>query len=118
MLTKVVNNIPSGINKYHQKSMLAIKMFGSVEAAKLRAHMKIKRPWTDRSNAAKLALDCKFEIPSKDIMRFVLTQGVEYGIWLETCNEKRYAILEPTVILKGPEVLSNMNMLLEKLGDV
>ena len=95
--------------------MLAFGIFGRSEAAKLKAYMKMNRKWVDRSGDAKRALDCKFE-QGDNYARFVLSQGVEYGIWLEICNEKQYAILEPTVRLKGPEVLDNMNLLFEKMG--
>lgn len=115
-VTRVINDIPDGLNGYYKRAMIAMKMFGTAQAAMLRADMKKERPWVDRSGDAKRFLDCKFVLQNENDMYFVLSQGVEYGIWLEIAHGKKYAILEPTVRIKGPEVVSNMQGLLDRMG--
>lgn len=90
------------------------RMYAETQAKNLEGYAKEHRPWTDRTGDARKRLTAYVtDIPNG--YRINLAHGVDYGIWLELAMEKRFAILEPTVRLQGPEVLRGMNRLLEEL---
>ena len=70
----------------------------AAEAAE--AFMKANAPWTDRTGQARAGLHA--EVIASD-NTFVLSMGhgqnVEYGIWLETRFNGRFAIVIPTQII-------------------
>ena len=49
-------------------------------------------------------------------IRITLAHGVDYGLWLELAHEKRFAIVKPTIELRGNEVLKGYADLLNKMG--
>lgn len=92
----------------------AVRMYAETQAKNLEGYAKEHRPWTDRTGDARKRLTGYVtEIPNG--YRINLAHGVDYGIWLELAMEKRFAILEPTVRLRGPEVLRGLQGLLDKL---
>lgn len=96
------------------KKLAALKMYAETQAKVLEGEMKRDRPWTDRTADARKRLQASVtEIPNG--YRINLVHGVTYGIWLELAHEKRFAILEPTLRLKGPEVVKGLSDLLSKL---
>lgn len=90
------------------------KMYAETQAKNLEGYAKENRPWTDRTGDARKRLTGYVtDIPNG--YRINLAHGVDYGIWLELAMEKRFAILEPTVRLKGPEVVKGMHQLFDRL---
>ena len=91
-----------------------VRMYAETQAKNLEGYAKEHRPWTDRTGDARKRLTGYVtEIPTG--YRINLAHGVDYGVWLELAMEKRFAILEPTVRLQGPEVLRGLNQLMDKL---
>lgn len=96
------------------RSLAAVKMYAETQAKNLEGYAKQNRPWTDRTGDARKRLSGYVtEIPKG--YRINLAQGVTYGIFLELAHEKRFAILEPTIRLKGPEVVKGFENLLDRL---
>lgn len=98
-----------------ERAKAAILMYANTSAASLESEMKANRPWTDRTGAAKQRLRGSASIPEPDKVRITLSHGVDYGLWLEYAKEKKYAILEPTIRLKGPDVVRGMENLLNNM---
>lgn len=97
------------------KKVAAVRIYAETQAKALEGHAKQNRPWTDRTGDARKRLTGYVtDIPKG--YRINLAHGVDYGIWLELAMEKKYAILEPTIRLKGPDVVSGMENLLERIG--
>jgi hypothetical protein len=46
--------------------------------------------------------------PEENIIRIVLSHGVDYGIWLELAKEKKNAIIAPTVRKFAPEIIEDL----------
>lgn len=106
------SNLDAGLENLIAPAVL--RMYAETQAKNLEGYAKEHRPWTDRTGDARKRLTAYVtDIPNG--YRINLAHGVDYGIWLELAMEKRFAILEPTVRLQGPEVLRGMNRLLEKL---
>lgn len=94
----------------------AVLMLASTEASRLESHMKINRPWTDRTGMAKATLRASVSQPSKNKIRITLSHGVDYGIWLELAHGKNWAIIGPTINQEGPEVIKRFQGLMNRLG--
>jgi hypothetical protein len=106
------SNLEAGLEKLMKPA--AIVMYAKTQSKNLEAYAKEHRPWTDRTGDARKRLTAYVtDIPHG--YRINLAHGVDYGVWLELAMEKRFAILEPTIRLKGPDVVRGMEHLLDRL---
>lgn len=96
------------------KSQIAIKMFANEGAKKFQNYAKQHRPWADRTCHARQRLTGWVETLSNKT-RIYIGHGVDYGVYLELCHEKRYAILQKTVNAESGEVLEGYKELLKYL---
>ena len=108
-------NLHEGLNSFEERALMAMSMYCETAAQDLARYMKEHRVWTDRTSQARQRLTAYVEKTDTGF-RIVLAHGVDYGIWLELANEKRFAILEPTVRLQGPAVVKGFDHLLDRLG--
>lgn len=104
----------SKISAAATKSEAAIAMYAENGALVLQNYAKEHRPWTDRTSQARIRLTGSVSKVAEGY-RIALAHGVSYGIWLELAHEKKYAIIQPTILAKGPDVLAGYNKLLERL---
>lgn len=109
------STLKKNLDKMSVKLGAVVLMYAATKASELQSKMKLNRPWTDRTNMAKTLLNAKVSQPNKNTVRITLTHGVDYGIWLELANEKKYAIIAPTVRDEGPRIIEDMNNLMTKL---
>ncbi len=109
------STLKKNLDKMSVKLGAVVLMYAATKASELQSKMKLNRPWTDRTNMAKTLLNAKVSQPNKNTVRITLTHGVDYGIWLELANEKKYAIIAPTVRDEGPRIVEDMNNLMTKL---
>lgn len=107
--------LASGLLQFGPKAQGALNIYAETVAKDFESYTKENRPWTDRTGRARQGLVGYVKITTTGY-RVVIAHTVDYGIWLEMAHEKRYAILEPTVRLKGPEAIRGMAHLLERLG--
>lgn len=98
-----------------QKTLNALLLYSETQALKLRSYMQINRPWTDRSGEAKKRLNAEASLKNEHTVRITLSHGVNYGVWLELANNQKYAIIQPTLNLKSPEVLEGVQNLMDKI---
>lgn len=101
-------------NILNDRVTAAMRMYAESAATMLEAYMKANRMWTDRTGMAKARLSAKVQEVSQGF-RIVLAHGVSYGLWLELANEKKYAIIQPTILAKSSEVMDGFANLLDKL---
>lgn len=107
--------LKKNLDKMSVKFGAAVLMYAATKASELQSKMKMNRPWTDRTNMAKVLLNAKVSQPDKNTVRITLAHGVDYGIWLELANEKNYAIIAPTIRDEGPRIVQDLNNLMSKL---
>lgn len=103
-----------GLNSMAKKQV-ALRTYVETVAKDFESYAKENRPWTDRTSRARQGLTGYVESTAIGY-RIYIAHTVDYGIWLEMAHEKKYAILEPTVRLKGPKAIKGMDHLLERLG--
>ena len=117
----------TGINldEFGKKTRLAIRQYFEQDAAPmLRDYMKQNHKWQNRTRTAEVGLTAEvvttgnlksdnYDI-SIQLYHTALHNGYPYGDRLEQDYEGRYAILEPTVRLKGSEVVQGMQGILDR----
>lgn len=76
--------------------------------------IKQNAPWTDRTGAARTGL---VAIPNsaKDYEEIFMAYSVNYGIWLEVANDRRYAIIGPAMRIMGKELIDSLQYLLDRM---
>lgn len=93
-LSEMPNKVKAGVLKVMQE-----------ESKKLEDYMKLNRPWTDRTGNARDGLRADVNYYGGDYVSIVLSHGVYYGVYLEYAMEKRFAIINPTLLSQGPNVI-------------
>lgn len=101
-----------------------VERYLSKQCSELENHMKSSHKWKNRTGMAEATLSANFYEESTNstnelipvILGIKLEHGVYYGLYLEKAMEERFAILEPTARLKGPEVIKGMRGLLDRLA--
>lgn len=118
-----ITQLASGFIQFANFTRAEIEEHLSTACVELEDYMKHNHPWQNRTGEAERGLSANFfedNLTGKDwipvTMGITLEHGVYYGEYLELAMETRYAILEPTARLKGPEVFKSMQGLLDRLG--
>lgn len=111
--SEVQNNLkalPSKVNA-------AVGMYAKTASKTLENQAKQNAPWTDRTGHARQRLTGDANEVEKG-WQIELSHGVDYGIYLELAHEKRFAILQPTIISRSNEILHGFTHLMDKMGYV
>jgi len=102
------STLASGLETKIAGAMPRLLQYVKTKASVIEADMKVNRPWTDRTGAAKATLNVIVEQKNDTTVRITLAHGVHYGIWLEMAKEKKYAIVAPTIKKFAPEILEEL----------
>lgn len=108
------DGISDGLKVFTEKQEQALSMYADTAAQNLQDYMKNTAPWTDRTGEARRRLSAKSE-KVENGYQIELAHGVDYGESLELHHEKRYAVIQPTILAKSDEVLRGFEGLLNKL---
>ena len=106
------NNLIKGLAEREIKTRAALGLYADTVAKKMEAYAKSNKPWTDRTSRAKQSLNSSWKWMG-NVARVELSHGVDYGIYLEFCNEKRYAIIKPTIDAIAPQAIRGLNKILK-----
>lgn len=106
------NDLLKGLAEREIKTRAALGLYADTVAKKMETYAKTNRPWTDRTGRAKQSLNSSWKWMG-DVVRVELSHGVDYGIYLEFCNEKRYAIIKPTIDKVSPEAIKGLRNILK-----
>lgn len=111
-----MSGLVNGLKLVPDKADLAIRMYAEQGALQMQNFAKENRRWTDRTGHARQRLTGTVG-KIENGYRITLAHGVDYGIWLELANEKRYSIIPQTIEYVGTfEILPGFEKLLERLG--
>ena len=110
------SDMVKGLAAMQTKFDVALLVFGRQAATKLQSYAKKSARWVDRTGSARTRLQGSATLHSKGV-RIILAHGVSYGIWLELAHEKRYAILEESLVRCGSkEIMPAFEQLMTKMG--
>lgn len=111
-----ISGMVAGLNKLESKTDAVIRVYAEQCAQKLKDSAQENRRWTDRTGQARQRLRGYVGKISAGY-RITLAHGVDYGIWLELANEKKYAIIPQTIEYVGTfEIMPGFKHLLERLS--
>lgn len=82
-----------------------IVAFGDTTAEEMRSMAVKERKWIDRTAHARQRLK-GYCIRTDKGIRIYLAHGVEYGVYLEFGNEKKYAVIYPILRREGPKIMA------------
>lgn len=109
------SDLSDGLKEFERRAEAAIQLYAETSALKLQNHARENAPWTDRTGHARQRLSGKAE-PTDTGYDLILAHGVDYGIFLELANEKRYAIIQQTIDYIGStQIMPGLRRLLENL---
>lgn len=107
--------LEKGLETTNDRAQAALEMLLDTQSLKLRSYAQINARWMDRTGDARRLLDSDY-ITTANGYRLRLAHGVDYGIWLELANEKKYSIIPETIEIVGKgEILPSFQNLLNKL---
>ena len=106
------NNLIKGLAEREIKTRAALGLYADTVAKKMENHAKSNYKWAPKSGAAHQSLNSSWKWIG-DVARVELSHGVYYGIYLELCNEKRYAIIKPTIDIISPQAIKGLNKILK-----
>ena len=106
------NNLIKGLAEREIKTRAALGLYADTVAKKMETHAKSNKPWVDRTGRAKQSLNSSWKWVG-DVARVELSHGVYYGIYLELCNEKKYAIIKPTIDIISPQAIKGLGKILK-----
>lgn len=115
------NQIKARLKKMDVNNPLVLAQvtsFMGQQASMLEAYMKSHHPWQNRTGNAERGLNARVtQSKKKYVTTIELAHGKDiwYGVYLEYSMGRRFAIIEPTIRIKGPEVMENMAALMATL---
>lgn len=111
------SSLERGLSAFEDRFEAAVHMYAETGATKLQNFAQTNAPWTDRTGHARQRLNAKVSREGNGGYLITLAHGVDYGIWLELANEKKFAVIEKTILECGKtEVLPGFERLLNRLG--
>lgn len=109
------DTLTPGVKAFPFKMAVALSAVMKYHEPQVASYMKNNAPWTDRTANARNGLDAKaYETPT--VWGIVCFHQMPYGIWLEVCNDGRYAIIKPTILHEGQSVMNTVAELLRRMA--
>lgn len=111
------SKLEKGLKAFENKAMAAIEMKVSTRyVPKLKENAQLNARWENQTGEARRRLNSSYETVSNGF-NLVLAHGVDYGVWLELANEKRYAIIMDTIEYVGTfDILPDFEKFIDKLN--
>lgn len=107
--------LDGGLLDFENKAQAAIRMYAEQSALELQNNARQNARWTDRTGHARQRLTGDVLVASNGY-KLRLAHGVDYGIWLELANEKRFAIIPETIEYVGTfQIMPGFERLLKRL---
>lgn len=99
--------VAKGLAEMHLKTMETLEVYGDRIAKDMESYAKSHIPWTDKDSDAKDKITGQSQNLGTKV-RCSISHGVDYGIYLEMCNEGKYSILKPTIDAVGPKAVKGL----------
>ena len=96
---------------YHSRVIAAVAALVVLFSGKVEAYAKATAPWQDRTGNARQSLFAVTDLAENTISLY-LSHGMDYGKWLELCNQGRYAIILPALQAHYGEFMAAVRELL------
>lgn len=108
-----IDDVIDGLSEFQMQSKTSIGMYADIAAKNMEEYAKKNAPWKDQSG-----MDTETIKGGKqwegDKCNFYVSRNMECYPFLELCNDKKYAILKPTIDKLSPQILKGMSNLFGK----
>jgi hypothetical protein len=85
-----------------------IEAVGRVSASNIQNYARKNKRWIDRTGMARAGLNAGNFWQSPEVMIIYLAHAVSYGVYLELCNDGKYAILEEAINKYREDIHKNL----------
>jgi len=103
----------SNLLKWAAEKRAGIEALGKVSASTIQNYARQNRRWQDRTGNARAGLNAGNFWQSPEVMIIFLAHAVSYGVYLELCNDGKYAILEESINKYREEIYNNLKRIME-----
>ena len=111
-----IDEVIKNLKNFVPRLKAALALDAENIAANMEAWAKNNAPWTDKTGDARDFIKQTVKWTNADILMVSLSHNVNYGIYLELCNEGKYAILEKAMAEFGPKFMEGWQGVFNKLG--
>ncbi|AYN57964.1 hypothetical protein HWB90_gp014 [Mycobacterium phage Fowlmouth] len=122
MATKVqmtwtgISNVEKEINRFEERVKTDITAVFLRSKPLAEQYMRTNAPWQDQTTNARNGLHAEVESDFDTFWELICAHSVFYGIYLETRFSGRYAILMPTILEFGNQIMNQMTRIMAKRG--
>lgn len=99
-------------NKTMGKVRAAIGVYADTAAKQMEEDAKKNASWTDRTSNARNSIQGGFGWEGNKC-KIALSANMDYSVYLELANEKKYAILVPTIQRNAPKIIKGYQKLVK-----
>ena len=103
-----IDSIIDGLSEFEIQSKTAISRYADIAAKKLEEDAKKNAPWKDESGKDIETIKGGKEWKC-DKCNIYIAGNKDYYQSLELCNDKKYAILKPTIDKLSPQILKGFH---------
>lgn len=96
--------VAQNLGEMSERLKTQLQVLGQATGQKIQEYAQANAPWTDRTGDARQRLKYNSEINENGLTISIFHQ-MEYGIYLELCNNEKYAILKNSRDAMLPEFL-------------
>lgn len=107
----VENALFGNIDDFDDKMDKVMAAAVEYHATRAEEYARANAPWTDQTSNARNGLRA-VAVHAKHKHAIVVHHSVPYGIWLEVRWEGKYAIITPTILHEGKEVMQTVGALM------
>ena len=102
------------LEQIQAKTRAALQIIADTAVKAMEEYAKNNAKWTDRTGNARQRLkgSTRWE---QDALIAAISHNVDYGMWLELCHEKKYAILEEALNSQAQNLLDAYQRFLNQL---
>lgn len=104
----------SKINSIQAKTRTSLQIIADTAVKAMETYAKTNARWTDRTGNARQRLQGSTRWEGSALIA-AISHNVDYGMWLELCHEKKYAILEEALNSQAQNLLDSYKRFLNKL---
>jgi len=106
------DDVIKNLDEYTIKMKAAIFLLTDTAAKLMAGWAQDNAKWTDRSSNARQGIKGKTYWENDNIIVITLSHSVDYGVWLELANQRKYAILADAIASKKDELMTNYKKIL------
>ncbi|CAM3004691.1 hypothetical protein HAHI6034_10885 [Hathewaya histolytica] len=116
--TKGIEEAIGNLKRFTSKLRAALFLDAQNIAANMERWAKANAKWIDRTSDARQFLKATVQWKNSNELMIAMSHHVDYGVYLELCNEGRYAILEQAIQEFAPEFKKGWKQIVQSAGGI